>query len=131
MPVSMKILGLYKSLLDLAITEFKVIVEAGEVLYSQSNEPWKLRLYLCDSSFIDIYYSVRGKYSYHWDRRLATNEIFRHDNAPHQRWKDISTFPKHFHNGSEDIVIPSFISDIPKLAMREFLNFVEKNIVKG
>ena len=99
----MKILSLYSKLLDIAVTEFKTIVESGEIFYSHnSTEPWKLRLYLCDGSLIDIYYSTQGKYSYHWDRRLVTPEIYRHDNAPHQRWKDISTFPKHFHNGSED-----------------------------
>jgi len=90
----------------------------------------KVRLYLCDGSVVDIYYSVKGKYSYHWDRRLITHEIFRHDNAPHQRWKYISSFPKHFHNGSEDIVLPSFLPDIPVLAIRDFLNFVVKRIMQ-
>jgi hypothetical protein len=47
------------------------------------------------------------------------------------RWKDISTFPKHFHNGSEDIVISSHISDDPEFAVREFLNFAAKHIVRG
>lgn len=129
MPASKKILRLYRSLLDIAVTGFKTIVESGEIFYSQSNEPWKLRLYLCDGSFIDVYYSTKGKYSYHWDRRLVTNKIYRHDNAPHRRWKDISTFPKHFHNGSEDIVVPSHIAEDPKLALREFLGFTTEHIV--
>ena len=126
----MKILRLYKSLLDIATTEFVTVVESGEIFYSQGMEPWKVRLYLCDGSIMDIYYSVKGKYSYHWDRRLITNEIFRHDNAPHQRWKYISSFPKHFHNGSEDIVIESHISDNPELALREFLQFVSMHLKK-
>ena len=130
MSVSMKILRLYKNLLDIATTEFVTVVESGEIFYSQGMEPWKVRLYLCDGSVVDIYYSVKGKYSYHWDRRLITNEIFRHDNAPHQRWKYISSFPKHFHNGSEDIVLPSFLPDIPELAIRDFLNFVVKRIMQ-
>ncbi|MEW6087463.1 MAG: DUF6516 family protein [bacterium] len=92
----------------------------------------KLRLYLYDNSFIDIYLSIKSnKYSYHWDRRLTVNKIFRHDNAPHQKWKHIETFPKHFHNGSEQTVLPSHISDNPELALKEFLNFVIKNIVKN
>ena len=130
MPLSTKILNLYSKLLDIAIKEFGIIVESGGTLYSQSGEPWKLRLYLCDGSFIDIYYSIKCKYSYHWDRRLTKDQIFRHDNAPHQRWKDIPTFPKHFHNGSEDIVIPSYLSDNPEIALREFLNFTIKHIAK-
>ena len=130
MPSSTKILKLYSDFLDVATKEFGTIVESGEILYSQSKEPWKLRLYLYDDSFIDIYYSIKCKYSYHWDRRLTKNQIFRHDNAPHQRWKDISTFPKHFHNGSEDIVIPSYLSNSPEIALREFLSFAIKHITK-
>lgn len=131
MPSSTKILRLYKNLLDIAISEFKTIIESGEIFYSQSKEPWKLRLYLCDGSFTDIYFSVKGKYSYHWDRRLLNNKIYRHDNAPHQRWKDLSTFPKHFHNGSEEVVVPSHISDVPESALRDFLSFVVKHMIEG
>ncbi len=131
MPSSTKILRLYKNLLDIAISEFKTIIESGEIFYSQSKEPWKLRLYLCDGSFTDIYFSVKGKYSYHWDRRLLNNKIYRHDNAPHQRWKDLSTFPKHFHNGSEEVVVPSHISDDPESALRDFLSFIVKHMIEG
>ncbi len=131
MPSSTKILRLYKNLLDIAISEFKTIIESGEIFYSQSKEPWKLRLYLCDGSFTDIYFSVKGNYSYHWDRRLLNNKIYRHDNAHHQRWKDLSTFPKHFHNGSEEVVVPSHISDDPESALRDFLSFVVKHMIEG
>ncbi len=34
----------------------------------------------------------------------------------------MSTFPKHFHNGADDIVIESYLSDDPKEAIRTFLN---------
>jgi hypothetical protein len=127
----MKISELYKKILDIAVSEFKAVVESGQILYSQSEEPWKLRLYLYDDSFIDIYYSVKGKYSYHWDRRLTSNKIYRHDNAPHERWRDVPTFPKHFHNGSEDVVVSSNIDDNPELAVKEFLKFVAGRLLKG
>jgi len=130
LPKSTKILELYKNLLNIATTEFKTVIETGNILYSQSEEPWKLRLYLCDDSFMDIYYSIKGKYSYHWDRRLTTHKIYRHDNAPHEKWRDIPTFPKHFQNGSDDTVISSHISDNPELALREILSFVVTQIVK-
>jgi hypothetical protein len=48
----------------------------------------------------------------------------RHDNIPHAKWKFVKTFPKHFHNGSEENVIESNISDNPEKAIREFLKFV-------
>jgi hypothetical protein len=124
----MKILTLYKKLLNIAVSEFGTVIEAGEILYTQGNVPGKLRLYLCDCSYIDIYYSMKGKYSYHRNNRLVSNKIYRHDNAPHQKWKNISTFPKHFHNGSEDIVVQSNISENPEIALREFLVFVLKHI---
>lgn len=127
---SMKISELYKKILDIAVSEFKAVVESGQILYSQSEEPWKLRLYLYDDSFIDIYYSIWGKYSYHWDRRLTSNKIYRHDNAPHEKWRDVPTFPKHFHNGSEDVVVSSNIDDNPELAVKEFLRFVAGRLLK-
>lgn len=129
MPSLTEILNLYKKLLDIATTNFSTIVESGEIFYSQSNERWKLRLNICDGSFIDIYHSSKGKYSYHWDRRLLTGKIYRHDNAPHQKWSKLSTFPRHFHNGSEEAVIASRIPEDPELALREFLNFAIDIIV--
>ena len=131
MPSLMEISSLYKSLLKIATTEFITIVVSGEVLYSQSNEPWKLRPNLCDGSFINIYYSPKGKYSYHWDRSYSKGGIFRHDNAPHQKWAKLATFPRHFHNGSEDVVVPSHIPEDPALALRDFLSFAIEIIVKN
>lgn len=125
-----EISSLYKSLLEIATTEFTNIVESGEVLYSQSNEAWKLRLNMCDGSFIDIYYSLKGKYSYHWDRSLSSGKIYRHDNAPHSKWKELDTFPSHFHDGSDDVVVPRHIPETPESALREFLNFAIDIIAK-
>lgn len=130
MPSLTEILSLYKKLLDIATADFSTTVESGEIFYSQSNEPWKLRLNICDGSFIDIYYSPKGKYSYHWDRRLSTGKIYRHDNAPHQKWGKLATFPRHFHNGSEEVVVASHIPEDPGLALREFLNFAIEIIIK-
>jgi Family of unknown function (DUF6516) len=131
LPSSTKIFKLYKSLLDIANTEYRAVVESGVILFSQSGEPWKLRLALYDGSFMDVYYSVTGKYSYHWDRRLLDGKIYRHDNAPHQKWKDISGFPKHFHDGSDVIVVPSHIPDDPEAAIRDFIRFAMKYLTAG
>jgi len=114
-----------EKLKEIAEIEFDNIVE--DVLISDINE---LRIVLIDGSYIDIWFSLKleGRYSYHWERKFIDGSIFRHDNAPHIRWKDISTFPKHFHNGSEEIVILSHIPDNPDLALKEFLTFVSENI---
>lgn len=83
MQESPRIWRLYNRLLNIAIDEFRDIVESGKIFCSNiTKEPLKLRLYLCDESFIDIYYSIKGKYSYHWNRMLTHNEIYRHDNTP-------------------------------------------------
>ncbi len=66
---------------------------------------------------------VADRYSYHWERRTADNTLYRHDNAPDADWKHVSTYPKHFHNGSQGNVVGSNISDDPNEALREFLKF--------
>ncbi len=89
---------IYKRLYEIALKEFVDIVGKGEILRLPSGAPLKLRLYLLDDSFVDVWIS-KEKYSYHWQKG---DLFFRHDNAPHERWKHVKTFPKHFHNGSEE-----------------------------
>lgn len=43
--------------------------------------------------------------------------------------KYVETFPKHFHNGSEENVVESNISDEQE-AIREFLTFVREKLTK-
>lgn len=50
----------------------------------------------------------------------------RFDNAPD--FPNLATFPKHFHNGSEDNVEESRLSDEPETALREFLSFVRTKL---
>lgn len=59
----------------------------------------------------------------------AAGDLYRHDNAPHGKWRAVSTFPKHFHDGSEDRVEESQISDNPEQALREFLSFVRSKLL--
>ncbi len=77
-----------------------------------------------------MYLSASGRYSYHWERRLiGKGDLYRHDNAPHDRWRHLATFPKHFHDGSESNVVASSISDNPEQAVREFLTFVRRKLL--
>ncbi|MBN1486329.1 MAG: hypothetical protein JW981_01730 [Anaerolineae bacterium] len=111
---------------QIAEIEFADIVM--EVLTRDINE---IRIILCDDSFIDIWYSLKltNRYSYHWERKAIDGTIYRHDNAPHQRWQNVDTFPSHFHNGNESQVIPSYISLEPEKALREFLEFAREKII--
>jgi hypothetical protein len=45
------------------------------------------------------------------------------------RWRDIISFPKHFHDGAEDHVAASQISTIPSEALREFLTFIHQKLL--
>ncbi len=114
-----------EQLRDIAEVEFSDIVR--EAISPDLNE---LRIILRDGSFVDVWFSLKipGRYSYHWERRAIDGTIYRHDNAPHQRWSVVGTFPAHFHDGSEMKVIESRISDHPPRALREFLSFVREKI---
>jgi len=100
------------------------------VLLCESGVALKLRLTIVDGSVVDCFWAPSGKYSYHWNRRAIDGSIFRYDNAPHARWAHVRTFPKHFHNGSEEArdVKESTISDDPIEAIREFLGFVRNRL---
>lgn len=110
-----------RKLKEIAEIEFSEIVE--DVIITDINE---LRIILIDGSFVDIWHSpkLEGRYSYHWERKHLDGSIYRHNNAPHIRWQDVKTFPKHFHNGDEEKVIESNINDEPGDALREFLFFI-------
>jgi len=110
---------------EIAELEFSTIVV--EVFVPDVNE---LRIILTDGSFVDIWFSLKlaDRYSYHWERRAIDGAIYRHDNAPHKRWRSVATFPRHFHDGSETNVVESHLSQVPQEALREFLAFVRDRI---
>lgn len=56
--------------------------------------------------------------------------MLRHDNAPHEKWKGATTFPKHCHEGSEENIVLSLIPDNPDEALRYFLQKVKEKIVE-
>lgn len=124
------ILNLYRKLEKLALSRFSDIIEDSEIIYSLAGRARKLRLYLIDETFIDIWYSMDEDYSYHWEQRNVRNEIYRHDNAPHHKWRKISTFPKHCHDKAENIVIESTLPNNAKDALIEFLSIVRKRLIE-
>lgn len=105
--------------------EFAEFVDNVQVPFTN-----ELRIKLKDDSFLTIWFSINleNRYSYHWERKHIDGTIYRHDNAPHAKWKDIETFPKHFHNKSEENVEASYISEKPENAIREIMNFIKNKI---
>lgn len=123
MPIS----AIYRSLEQIALNEFDDVVAQAERIELSTGDPRKLRLRIIDDSFVDIFVSVSGRYSYHWERNDSNRiVVFRHDNAPHKAWRSIPTYPKHFHNGSEINVVESYISTQPDQAIREFCRFIRQ-----
>ncbi len=110
---------------EIAEVEFAEIVE-----HAYSPDINELRIILTDGSFVDLWFSLKleGRYSYHWERKALDGTIYRHDNTPHKRWQRVKTFPKHFHQGSEERAVESFISDIPEEALRQFLAFIRDKL---
>ena len=110
---------------EIAEVEFDDIVEQ-----SYSPDMNELRIILADGSFVDLWFSLKleGRWSYHWERKALDLRIYRHDNTPHKRWQGVKTFPKHFHEGTEEQVIESSISDVPEEALRQFLTFVRDKL---
>ena len=125
----MSISETYEAVRQIALTEFPDVVVRGDLLRLPSGETLKLRLYLLDRSFIEVNLSASGRYSYHWERRLiGRSDVYRFDNAPHGRWKEIASYPAHFHNGAEDNVETSAISSEPLEAIRQLGVFVRAKL---
>ena len=116
-----------KKLKEIAEVEFDEFVLDVEVI--DINE---LRITLRENSFIEVWFSLKleGRYSFHWERKAIDGTIYRHDNAPHKRWRHIGTFPKHFHDGSEadEDCKESHISNHPEKALREILGFIREKL---
>lgn len=126
----MPIFTIYRALRTIVLSEFADVVVSAQIVLLHSGDPLKLRLDIADGSLLDVFISVSGRYSYHWERRLIPRgDLYRHDNAPHDRWRHVATFPKHFHAGSEDNVVESHISDNPEDAVREVLMFVRRRLL--
>jgi hypothetical protein len=126
----MPILAIYRALRTISLNEFADVVVSAQIVSLPAGDPLKLRLDIVDDSLLDVFISVSGRYSYHWERRLISKgDLYRHDNAPHDKWRYVATFPKHFHDGSEGNVVESHISDAPEDAMREFLTFVRHKLL--
>jgi len=114
----------YKRIKRNVEAKFSDILMSAELILGIADRVRKLRLYLIDNTFVDIWYSSDDSYSYHWEQRNVRNAIYRHDNAPHRKWQNVSTFPKHCHDGTQLNVTENFLPDDSEHAVDEFLCLV-------
>ncbi len=124
------ILSVYNSLLELVNKEFKDICEDANIMFSSTGRAQKVRIYLIDNTIVDVWLSRDGRYSYHWSNKGVRDYVLRHDDAPHEKWNTVSTFPKHCHEGSESNIVSSIIPDDPNDALRFFLQRVKEKILQ-
>ena len=118
---------MYDQLARIAKTEFGAVITHTETIGRRAGIALKLRLHVRDGTFIDVWLSADQKrYAYHWEQRAKRGLIHRHDNAPDH--PEVATHPKHFHNGTEENVEESYISDLPRAALRKLLGFVEQEL---
>ena len=113
---------------DLSKLKRIVGIEYNDIIRDSSIPHDKLRVFIRDGSIVDIWFSkkIPGRFSYHWEKRQIDGKICRHDNFPDSRWKEVATFPKHFHDGSQNRIHGSKINDDLASGVREFMDFIRK-----
>ncbi len=105
-------------------------VEFSDIVVEVSTDLNMVRIIFTDESYCDVWFSLKliGRYSYHWERSFIDGTVYRHDNAPHLKWKSVVTFPRHFHQSSEDSVVESLLPEDPSEAIRYFLSFISDKL---
>jgi hypothetical protein len=120
---------MYAQLEQIALSEFGDVVIRTQIMGRRAGVALKLRLHIRDGTIVDVWLSPNhARYAYHWEQRAKRGLLHRHDNAPDH--PHVSTFPKHFHNGGEEAVEESHISNEPPTALREFLSFVRDKLAE-
>jgi len=112
----------------IAAVEFPDLVVTTTILRD------KLRVVLKDGSFIDFWWSAKipGRFAHHWERTHVDGTIYRHDNMPHARWRGVATFPQHYHDGSSDHVVESYLPvEPPESALRAFVDVARTRVERA
>jgi hypothetical protein len=118
--------SLLAKLADIAEIEYADVVIGCEIVEG------KLRIYIVDESFLDVWFSrqLEGRYAYHWERRHVDERIYRWDNAKHEVWSGVKTFPHHFHEAFDNIVSKSSLPSAPDKALRYVMNYIRELLYK-
>ncbi len=115
-----------------SLEEIRLIAEVEFLSIVDYAEPMgaKLRLVLSDSSYVDVWLSrkLKGRFGFHWERRHIDECFYRYDNFPNTNWLNVSTYPYHFHDGSQDNVVASPFSQEIAQGFREFIAFAESKL---
>lgn len=77
---------LFNRIVEVVVADFSDIAVDVQLRFTPSGAVERLRIFLLDGSFVDVWLSVSGKYSYHWEQRHVRGLIHRQDNAPLLPW---------------------------------------------
>ena len=114
----------YSELAKIAEEEFCDVVLHTQIMAG------KLRLHIVDGSYLDVWFSVKikGRFAYHWERRMVDGSVYRYDNRPHENLKHMKSYPKHFHDGSDEEIKEGVFGEDPKEILRAFLPIIRAKI---
>lgn len=123
------LLEIYRWLTEEGASRFHDVLEDVVRIELPSGTLAKIRVIFTDNSFLDIYWSSSGRYSLHYERRHLDDSIYRHDNAPHNKYRNLATFPKRYHDGREENVKESSLPEDLIKAVEEFLKIIHNIIL--
>jgi hypothetical protein len=105
-------------------------VEFADIVKDTHQVSYKLRIVLINNSFIDVYLSqiIPDKFGFHWECMDESKTFYRYDNFPDKNWQSVSTFPHHFHKGSQDSVEASPFPLSPIEGFRAFMEFIRNKL---
>jgi len=114
------------------IDDFKRIaeVEFADIVKSTHRIDYKLRIVLINNSFVDVHLSQRlpDKFGFHWECMDELGMFYRYDNFPDKKWEPLSTYPYHFHAGTQDAVEASPFPSKPIEGFRAFMEFIRHRL---
>lgn len=119
---------IYSKLEEIAEKEFGDIIKSTDFIGGKASAPNKLRIFFIDNSFLDVWLSKDGDYSYHWEHRAQRGLIHRWDNAPDH--PELHTFPKHFHNSSDKDAKESELDEDYEKTIRDVLGFIQRKLAE-
>lgn len=105
-------------------------VEFADIVRTSIRIDYKMRIILINGSFIDVFISEKlpNKFGFHWECMDEPGTIYRYDNVPDKRWKNLETYPFHFHKCSQDAVENSSFPQTPIEGFKAFMEFVKEKL---
>jgi hypothetical protein len=105
-------------------------VEFADIVVDSQSLGEKVRLFLYDASYVDVWLSKKlvGHFGYHWERAHLDGRMYRYDNFANTAWRDVSTYPRHFHDGSQSNVRAAEFDEDLVMGFRQFMNFVRDSL---